>query len=87
MMDPKTLLNNLTSVIINPLLALMFAIGLLVFVWGLVEFLYKSNKSGKVDEKNEGKDHMLWGIVGMFIMAAAYTILGILARSLGAQIP
>jgi formate hydrogenlyase subunit 3/multisubunit Na+/H+ antiporter MnhD subunit len=87
MMDPKTLLNNLTSVIVNPLLALLFAIGLLVFVYGLVEFLYKANQSGKVDEKNEGKDHMLWGIIGMFIMAAAYTILGILARALGTQIP
>ena len=31
--------NKFTSVIINPILALMFAAGLVVFVWGVIEFL------------------------------------------------
>jgi hypothetical protein len=75
---------KLTSVIINPLIMLIFSAGLLVFVFGLVEFLYALNTGG--DQKS-GKQHMLWGIVGMFIMASAWAILQILARVTNQQIP
>ena len=80
MLDTQTLANNLTRVIINPLIALLFAAGLLVFVWGLVEFLWGQSLGGE-HGKEEGKQHMLWGIIGMFIMAAAYTLLAFIASN------
>ena len=73
---------KLTSVIINPILALMFAAALVVFIWGVVEFMAGQNGIGE-GEANKGKQHMLWGLVGMFIMVAAYSILQIINNSLG----
>lgn len=70
----------LSSVIINPLLALIFAAGLLVFVWGVIEFLAGQNGVG--EGASNGKNHMLWGLIGMFIMVAAYAILHIINNTL-----
>ena len=84
MLDSKTLVDNLTRVIINPLLALIFAAGLLVFIWGLIEFLWGLNTGG--EHSQEGKMHMLYGVVGMFVMATAYTILRIIDSTIGSNV-
>ncbi|MDO8548285.1 MAG: hypothetical protein Q7R71_01280 [bacterium] len=81
MLDSKTLAANLTRVIINPIIALLFAAGLLLFAWGIIEFLVGSSASGDASKKEDGKRHMLWGIIGMFIMAAAYTLLAFIASN------
>jgi hypothetical protein len=73
-----------SSYIINPLLALLFGVGVVVFVWGLVQYLYALNVKGE-QENEEGKKHMLWGLVGMFIMAAALTIIKIISNTVGAD--
>lgn len=75
----------LSNVIINPLLALIFATGLLVFIYGLVEYMW--GLSSDTDKKNTGKQHMLWGIIGMFIMFAAWAILELIARTLNVSLP
>ena len=79
------LAGKLTSVIINPLIALIFAAGLLVFIWGIVEYIWGLSTDTKGKEK--GKQHMLWGIIGMFVMAVSYTILKIIAGTLGVSLP
>ncbi|HWB34119.1 MAG TPA: hypothetical protein VG753_02280 [Candidatus Paceibacterota bacterium] len=71
----------LTRVVINPIIALVFAAGLLIFVYGIVEFLMALNS--EAGERDKGKRHMLYGILGMFIMVSAYAILNIVANTLG----
>lgn len=85
MLDSKTLADNLTRVIVNPLIALFFAAGLVLFVWGIIEFLVSSSGSGDVGKKEDGKRHMLWGILGMFVMAASYTIIKLIDNSVGSN--
>ena len=86
MLEPlQDLAGKLASSIINPLLALIFGAGLIVFIWGLVQYLYALNVKGEQDQ--DAKKHMLWGMVGMFIMAAALTIIKIVANTVGAPLP
>ena len=84
-MDPRTLAANLTNVLVNPIIALIFAAGLLVFIWGIVQFLWGLSTETKT--KNEGKKHMIYGIIGMFIMVVAYTILQLIGNTVGAPVP
>lgn len=73
----------IAAVIINPLIALIFGAGVLVFIWGLVEYLYGLNVKG--DAKSDtGKKHMLYGLLGMFIMIAVFGIIRIIAATVGA---
>ncbi len=80
-MNVAPLVSKITTAIINPLLALFFAIGLLVFIWGLVQFLVGLSEDS--EQKDDGKRHMLWGVIGMFVMVAAVAIVNLVASSLG----
>lgn len=73
------LVAGLNRVIIQPAMLLLFGVALLVFVWGVVQYLWGLNVKGK--DAAEGKRHMIWGIVGMFIMFAAVTILRVLQNT------
>ncbi|MDE1924720.1 MAG: hypothetical protein KGH79_00880 [Patescibacteria group bacterium] len=85
MLNTQTLVNNFTRVIVNPIIALLFALGLLLFAWGIIEFLIGLNASGDSDKKESGKRHMLWGIIGMFIMISAWAIIKFIDSSIGSN--
>lgn len=46
-------------------------------------FVYKQ---GNTEKAQEGRQHMLWGIIGMFIMVSVFGIMRILINTLGADI-
>lgn len=75
--------DKFNQVIINPLLLLIFAAGTLVFVFGMVEFMW--GLSQETAHKEQGKMHMLWGLVGLFVMISAWAIIKLIASSLGAN--
>jgi amino acid transporter len=68
------------TMIINPLIVLLFALAIVFFLFGMMTFLM----NGADEEKRQtGKNHMLWGIVGITIMIGVWTILGVLLNTLG----
>ena len=69
------ILNNFVSYIINPAILVIFTAGFFLFVWGLVQFVMDLNSGGEHEER---KQPMLWGIVGMFVMASVYGIIALL---------
>ncbi len=70
--------------ILNPLIALLFAVALIVFLWGLVEFI----RSAESDEaRSTGQRHMLWGLVGMAIMVAAKSVIFVVTNTFGIPPP
>lgn len=48
---------------------IVIAIGLLVFLWGLVRFIFAG-----AEAKEEGKTLMIWGIVALFVMVSVWGI-------------
>lgn len=73
MLTTQTIASRLTNLIVNPLIALIFTAGLLVFFWGVVQFLIALNAGG-TSSKEDGKKHMFWGLIGMFVMVASWAI-------------
>lgn len=71
-MDVSGLALKLAQVILNPTIVLLFAVAVLYFVWGLVKYIQNSDEPGK---RAEGAQHMLWGLIGLFIMVSAVAIL------------
>lgn len=70
---------NIDTMIINPLIGLLFALAVVYFLYGIFEFL--SNQENE-EKKTTGKQHMMWGIVGITIMMGVWTILGIVLKTL-----
>ena len=74
------IMTKLKVYIIDPAILVVFAAGFFLFIFGLVEFLWKLNEGG---ENKEGKQHMLWGLAGMLVMISVYGIIVLLDNTFG----
>ena len=72
-------LNRFIQYVINPAMQLLFAAALFYFMWGMMMFLWSLDEG----EHTEGKQHMLWGVIGMFIMVSVWGIIQIIENSFG----
>ncbi|MDQ5901687.1 MAG: hypothetical protein QG580_402 [Patescibacteria group bacterium] len=73
-------IKKINKAIINPLIVLMFAIAAVYFLYGLYEFIKDADSS---DARETGKRHIIWGLIGMFIMVAVYFIMELILGTLG----
>lgn len=73
-------LGRVNTYLFNPLIGLLFAVALGYFLWGVLVFLMDPDNETK---RGEGKQHMLWGVIGMFIMVAVYGIINIITGTFG----
>ena len=78
------LLKDISRLILNPLIGLAFAVALLVFFWGIFQFIATETGDAK---REESKKKILWGLVGMFIMFSAYGLIYLLLGMLGVDAP
>lgn len=76
----QSLVDRINEVILFPLITLMLAIALLVFLYGAFEYVLSA---GNDQVRTKGKQHLLWGIIGMAVMVSAYGILTIAASTFG----
>lgn len=79
-----SILSNINRLIINPFIILLFVVALLMFLWGLAQFII-SMQEGEVN--NEGKQHMIWGTVGMLIMLSTFGIMNLIIGVFGFKGP
>ena len=75
-----TYIGNVEKYIVNPALKLLFGAALVIFLYGMFEFI-----SGAENEEKrvQGKQHMIRGVIGMFIMVAAIGIINLITATLG----
>ena len=73
--------DSINEVILGPLFFLLFTLGFLLFVWGVVEFLWGLNAGSKEEGKQNGKRHMLYGVIGLFVMFAAYGVVQLIVNT------
>jgi succinate dehydrogenase/fumarate reductase cytochrome b subunit len=76
------LVNNFVDVIINPLILLLISAALLLFFWGLFRLLWDLSNGGT---GAEGKQHILWGLIGLVIMISVWGIIELIANSIGSD--
>ena len=69
------LIGKINELIINPLIMLMFAVALVVFLWGLAQFLLNEGDSAG---RETAKKKIIWGIIGIVIMVSVFGILNLL---------
>ena len=74
--EAAKLISNIKVYILNPIIGFMFAVAVVMFIYGIVEYIWSADNEDKVAV---GKKHMIWGIVGMFVMIGVYGILNILS--------
>lgn len=78
------IIKKINDAIINPLIVLLFAVALVIFIYGIIEFL--QNRDTDTDKADTGKRHMFWGIIGLTIMVSAFAIMRVIAQTVGSDI-
>jgi len=66
--------------IINPIILLLSAGAFVVFVWGVFEFI---KNAGDETKREEGKQGILWGLVGLVVIFGAYGLINMALDSFG----
>ncbi|KKS33385.1 MAG: hypothetical protein UU96_C0026G0012 [Parcubacteria group bacterium GW2011_GWC2_42_13] len=74
------LLQKIIVQIINPVIVILVTLALVVFIWGIVQMIYSANNEEK---RTQGKKHLLWGLVGLFIMLTVRGLLAIIQNFWG----
>lgn len=72
--------DKINDAILFPLITLMMALAFLIFLYGVFEYVKKSDNE---TSRATGKQHLLYGVVGMFVMLSAMAILSIAAGTFG----
>lgn len=70
--------------ILNPIIMVLFAVALIVFIWGLISFIQGASSP---DARKTGQKHLLWGLVGMVIMLSVYGIISMLLSTFNIDEP
>ena len=73
-----SLLSKISTEILLPIIYLLFALSLVYFLWGVFVFVKNSDNPEK---RSEGYDHMIWGIIGLFIMISANGIVNLITNT------
>lgn len=70
-----TLIGNIKTMIIEPIISLLFVLATIVFIWGVIEMIRGADSE---EARTTGKQHIIYGLLGLFIMVAAGWMLSML---------
>ena len=80
--NPKfqDLLNYASCIISQAVIPLIFALALVMFIWGVVQFVINSDEEAK---KEKGRQFMIWGIIALTVMVSVWGLVEILGDTFG----
>jgi hypothetical protein len=73
--------NLVINTINNILVPVLFAVAFIVFIWGAFQTFIVGATNDTA--KDKGKDLMLWGLIGFFVMVSVWGLVNILTGTVG----
>jgi hypothetical protein len=71
-----TVYNTIIIGILQPLIKLLIALSIVFFIWGVFKFMIAEG-----DKREEGRQFMFWGVVGIFVMVSVWGLVAILTNT------
>ena len=69
---------NLFMNILDYTIALLIALALVTFLWGVIKYI---TAGGNEEKRGEARNTMIWGIVGLFVMVAVWGFVWLLLNT------
>lgn len=73
---------NKTKDLLNLVIPILFILATIVFLWGIIVFL---TAAGDPEKVKEGRGLMLWGIIALAVMSAAWGLTKVLTGTFGVE--
>ncbi len=70
--------NPIISNIVYPAIELLFGVALVVFVYGVLQLVLHGDDE---EARKKGKDTMIYGTIGLFIMVSAWGIIHLVSNT------
>jgi hypothetical protein len=71
---------NMVDSILGIVLPTLMVIATIVFIWGIIMFI---TAAGSDDKRKEGKNLMIWGVIGLFVMVAMWGLVQVIGNTFG----
>ena len=68
--------------IINALMPFIVGLAVLFFVWGVFQFVASA---GDEEKRTEGRNKMIYGIIGIFVMVSVWGLVNLLEGTFGVE--
>ena len=78
----KAFVGRISTEILNPLIAIMFAVALCYFFYGVASYIWNPDSE---EAREKGRVAMVWGVIGMFVMVSVFGIMEFIISSIGAD--
>ena len=72
--DAASFIDNLTDNLVPPIVRLIFALAIVYFLWGVVQYVLYPDEETK---KKEGKEKIIWGLIALTVMFSVYALVSI----------
>ncbi|MHB8651549.1 MAG: hypothetical protein ACYC8S_00180 [Minisyncoccota bacterium] len=63
----------------NPLIKILFALSVVLFLWGVLGYVRAVDN---VEKRSEGKEFMFWGVVALAVIGALWALVGIVVYTI-----
>jgi len=73
------LLESIKTAIVDPIIYFLFALALVYFLYGVLELIRHADNE---EARKTGQQHVLWGVIGMFIMISFYGIMHVICKTI-----
>ena len=80
--NPKfqDLIIYVVNIINDALIPLIFAVAVVLFIWGVVQYVINAQDTEK---KAKGRQFMIWGIIALAVMISVWGLVAILGNTFG----
>lgn len=72
------IIQKLFTLVVNPLLQLLFAAAVAYFIFGVFKYVRGADDA---EAHKDGANHILWGTVGLVIMFSVWGIIALLRKT------
>lgn len=76
----QPIVQKLFLLVIDPVIKLIFAAAVFYFVWGVFKYIRNSDDPS---ERIAGGKHIMYGVIGIFIMVSVWGIIAVLKQTVG----
>jgi predicted membrane channel-forming protein YqfA (hemolysin III family) len=74
------LVNNIQP-LLNAIIPILITIGVVYFIWGIVQYVIADDEKAK----DAGKNRMMWGLIGLFVIVTFWGLIQVIGNTLDVQ--